>query len=110
MPTKQRKYVDGAPVLTKREQLVYNVIKENPGCQNDEMKLIEAVWLSQGWSEGNSLYWNLTRVMHPESISRARRELHTLGLITYSDGAFKRRMEAYKAETVRHSRHNLRFF
>jgi hypothetical protein len=89
--------------LTNNERIVYNVIMANEGVQNDEKTLLEAVWVSQGWSQDSSLYYNLTRVMHPESVSRCRRTLHTLGLITYSKDAEKRRYEAYKEETARHS-------
>ena len=91
--------------LTKSEQYVLEVIKANEGVQNEEAKLIEAVWLSQGWQEDKSLYWNLTRVMHSETVSRCRRKLHEYGLITYSDKAFKNRYSAFKSEQERHGSH-----
>ena len=91
--------------LTKSEAYVLEVIKANEGVQNEEAKLIEAVWLSQGWQEGKSLYWNLTRVMHSETVSRCRRKLHEYGLIKYSDKAFKNRYSAFKSEQERHGSH-----
>lgn len=89
--------------LTKAQQLIYTVIQNNPGVQNDEVSLIEAVYYHQGWDESKSLYWNLSRVMHPESISRRRRELYNMGLIEYSDKALKSRTDAYKNERNDHS-------
>lgn len=89
--------------LTKTQSLIYKVIQQNPGVENDEMKLIEAVWNFQGWDDTKSLYWNLTRVIHPESISRRRRELYNMGLITYSNKALRERTIAFKKEVNIHS-------
>jgi len=89
--------------LTSNEQYVLQVIKDNPGVQDEEMKLLEAVWLKQGYDETKSLYWNLTRVMHAETVARARRKLHEYGLIEYSPTALRRRTKRYKAEIERHS-------
>lgn len=89
--------------LTKNERYVLQVIRDNEGVQNDEMRLLEAVYLSQGWDDTRSLYWNLTRVMHPESVARARRKLHEYGLTEYSPDALNRRTKRYKQEVERHS-------
>jgi len=93
--------------LTKNEQYVLKVIRANEGVQNDEAKLLEAVWLSQGWSQSNSLYYNLSHVMHSETVARARRRLHELGLIEYSANALRRRTKRYKAETQRLSNNDI---
>lgn len=91
--------------LTKSQTLVLAVIKANEGVQNNEHKLLEAVWLSQGWQEDKSLYWNITRVMHAETVARARRTLYDLGLITYSKEALKFRDSAFRKEQNAHSYH-----
>jgi len=85
--------------LTKKQQLVLDVYKADPSCVNDEHRLLEAVWLKEGWDDSKSLYFNLQRVSHPESISRARRKLHEIGLIKYSEEATERRMGYYKQMT-----------
>lgn len=92
-------------ILTKAQQLVLRVIQANEGVQNDETKLLEAVWYFEGWDDSKSLYWNLSRVTHPETISRARRKLHELGLISYSKDAERARYEAYKKDTNTYSDH-----
>jgi len=89
--------------LTKTEQLVMSAYNKDPDCVNQEDKLLEAVWLAQGWDNSKSLYWNLQRSVHPESLSRARRKLFEQGHIKYSKDAENARYEAYKAETERHS-------
>ena len=81
--------------LTAKQQHIKNVIDANPGVQDDEMKLLEAVWLVEGWDQTKSLYWNLTRVTHPETISRCRRFLHEKGYITYSKKAEEKRYTTY---------------
>lgn len=93
--------------LTKSEQYVLNVIRLNQGVQDNEMKLLEAVWYAEGYDETKSLYWNLTRCMHAETVARARRKLHELGLIEYSPTALRRRTKRYKAEIDRHSTTNV---
>jgi len=77
--------------LTKNQQLVMDAYKADPNCVNEENTLLEAIWTNQGWDNTKSLYWNLQRVTHPESLSRSRRRLHELGLIKYSDEALARR-------------------
>lgn len=89
--------------LTPKQQLVYDVILLNPGVQNNESDLIEAVWRYEGWDDSKGLSWNISRVTHAETISRRRRELYNLGLITYSDQALKSRTEACKKEQNAHS-------
>ena len=85
--------------LTAKEQHVFNIIEANPGVQNDDMKLLEAVWRAEGWEDGKSLFWNLTRVTHPETISRSRRRLHEKGYITYTKDVEQKRYEQFMEMT-----------
>lgn len=89
--------------LTKKRQLVLNVINANPGCQNDAADLIAAVWRTEGWNDARSLEDNLRKVTRPETITRRCRELHEAGLITYSKEANDIRMEAFTNERDAHS-------
>jgi len=91
--------------LSKLQRLVYKVIQDNPGVQNDDAKLVAAVWRTEGWNDSRSLEDNIKRVTRSESITRRRRELHEAGLITYSGEAMKARTEAYKKEQNAHSYH-----
>jgi hypothetical protein len=68
----------------------------NPAVVDTEIMLLEAIWKIEGWDESKSLYWNLSLVTHPESLSRARRRLHELGLISYSKDAKKIRSATVK--------------
>lgn len=103
----QRKLDRLGKQLTSNEQYVLNIIRANQGVQDDEVKLLEAVYIAQGWDDTKSLYWNLTRVMHPETVARARRKLHEYGLIEYSPDALRRRTKRYKEETERHSNQDI---
>lgn len=89
--------------LTKKQKLVYAVIQDYPQAANDDAMLLERVWQREGWDESKSLYWNLSRVTRPETISRRRRELFNLGLIEYSAEAEETRQEAFKNELEAHS-------
>lgn len=79
----------------KMQQLVLAAIRRNPGVENDDAALIAAVWRIKGWDDGVSLEDNIRRMPRPESITRRRRELHNMGLITYSDEANESRTEAF---------------
>lgn len=87
----------------KLQQTVLQVIQDNPGVENDDCALIAAIWRTQGWSDVRSLEDNIERVTRPESISRARRKLHELGLISYSQAAHEMRYDAFKHEQNKHS-------
>jgi len=89
--------------ISKKQLLVYTVIQANPGCQNNDADLIAAVWRFEGWTDGRSLEENISRVTRSETITRRRRELFNMGLITYSDKAMNERMEAMKSERDNHS-------
>jgi hypothetical protein len=87
--------------LNKKQLLVYRVIKQNPGVQNNDADLIAAVWRYEGWRDERGLEQNIMAVTRPETITRRRRELHLMGLIEYSDEADKTREEAFKNERER---------
>lgn len=89
--------------LNKLQQLVYATIQENPGVQNDDARLIAAVWRKSGWDDGRSLEDNIARVPRPESITRRRRELYNKDLIQYTDDAHTMRHEAFINERDTHS-------
>ena len=84
--------------LNTKSQLVLRVIYSNPGVQDDDKLLLAAVWREEGWNDNLTLLDNLKRVSNPETITRARRKLHELGLIEYSDEADARR----EKEMLRH--------
>jgi len=84
--------------LSKMQQMVYDVIKENPGVQNNDAKLVAAVWRKYGWSDHAPLEENINRVARSETITRRRRELHEMGFITYSKEADETREHAYLKE------------
>lgn len=89
--------------LSKLQTIVYEAIKAQPGVQNDDAKLVAAVWRRQKWDDGVALEDNIARVARAESITRRRRELHVMGLIEYSDAAQDERMDAFKNERDRQS-------
>lgn len=92
--------------LTAREQTVLDLINRNKGIADDEMLLLERYWIEiDHWDDTKSLYWNLQRSIHPESLSRIRRVLHERGLITYSKDAEEKRYTAFKSEQERHGSH-----
>ena len=96
--------------LTAKQALILDIINNNPEVQNDDTSLIASVWRAQGWDDNKRLEDNISRVMHPETITRRRRELFNMGLIEYSDKAMKTRMEAMKAEQNNHSDYEKSFY
>lgn len=85
--------------LKGKQKAVYEVIQRNPEAANNDAILLERYWIEvDGWDEDKSLYWNLSKCTRPETITRRRRELFNMGLITYSDAADKMRDEAYVNE------------
>lgn len=90
--------------LNKKQQLVYEVIKRNPSAADDDAVLLERYWIEvDGWDNSASLGSNLIKATRPETITRRRRELHNLGLVSYSDDSSRRRSEAFKNELEYHS-------
>lgn len=81
--------------LSRLQQIVFNVIQQFPGVQDDDAALTAAVWRSTGWSDYATLEENVRIMARPESITRRRRELHQMGLIAYSDKAMRRRTNAF---------------
>lgn len=88
--------------LSKLQNDVYKVIKSNPGVQNDDAALVAAVWREKGWIDNRPLEDNIRVMPRSESITRRRRELHQMGLISYSQEADKTREEAFKNERELH--------
>ncbi len=81
--------------LNTKRQAVLGVIQRNPDAANDDMLLYERYWIEvDGWTPGRSM----RKCTRPETISRRRRELFNMGLITYTDEADKEREEAYVKE------------
>lgn len=91
--------------INKMQQFVYDVIQAHPGVQNNDSELVAACWREQGWSDSRSLEENIKRVSRGESLCRRRRELHQMGLITYSKEAQESRQEAFENEQNIHSTH-----
>lgn len=85
-------------MLTNKQRLILSAIEMNPGIQDNEASLVAAVWRLEGWSDFNTLEENLKRVTHAETISRRRRELYNMGLITYSDKSLKEKTDAFIIE------------
>lgn len=82
--------------LNKKQQNVLKIISKYPAAANDEALLLERYWIEiDGWDEDKSLYWNLRRATRPETISRRRRELYNMQLITYDESTIKTREEAF---------------
>lgn len=86
----------------KLQQTILLLYNEDRTIVNDEVRLLEQVWLKYGWDDNKSLYDNMVRMPRAESVSRRRRELHQLGLIEYSDDALKSRTDAYNNEIQEH--------
>ena len=74
-------------MTTRIQDRVLRVIHSNPGVEDDDKQLLAAVWREEGWNDSLTLLDNLKRVSNPETVTRARRKLHELGLIEYSDEA-----------------------
>ena len=84
--------------LNTKQQNVLEVIKRFPESVNDDAKLISSYWvLFDNWTGGT----DLSKCTRPETITRRRRELYNMGLISYSDESDKRREEAYANEKER---------
>jgi len=88
--------------ITAKQQLVLDAIKQHPKAADDDALLMATVWSKEGWDDSLSLYDNLSHVTRPETLTRRRRELHDLGLVTYSSDADKTRYEAFKREIEEH--------
>lgn len=78
--------------------LVVEVCNTVPEAANNDVILLEQIWLRQGWNENRSLYDNLSKVSRSESITRRRREAYNKGLIQYSQKSLEERTDAFKNE------------
>ena len=88
--------MDSKP-LTPLQQRVLQVVNSYPKTANDDPMLLDTYWhMYDDWLDNKSLYWNLSRSTSPESITRARRKLHELGYIKYSDEADAAREKQFK--------------
>jgi hypothetical protein len=90
--------------LNKKQRQVLDIIEDYPEAANDEPLLLSKFWKREGWSDSKSLEYNLRHVTRPETISRRRRELYNMGLITYSPKAEQDRTEAFSNEKQAHGR------
>jgi hypothetical protein len=91
--------------ISKKQQLVLEVIRANPGVQNNDSDLIAAVWKREGFENmyiRNGLEYAINHVTRSETITRRRRELYNMGLIEYSDSALDTRKQAYDNELNEH--------
>ncbi len=88
--------------LTKLQKVVYKAYLEDSRVVDDDALLQATVW-ARYWDGRKSLYENLKICPRAESLSRRRRELYNMGLITYSDHKLKERTEAFKNERDMHS-------
>ena len=85
--------------ISKKQRQVLEVIQRNPQAANDDAALLDCFWREiDGWDETKSLYWNLSRSTHAETITRRRRELFNMGLIQYTNKALEVRTEAFNNE------------
>jgi hypothetical protein len=90
--------------LNKIQKNVLHIIQKYPEAANDDNVLIDRYWHEiDSYLDDHSLYWNLQRCTKMETITRRRRELYNLGLITYSDEAKEMREEAFINERDAHS-------
>ena len=96
---------DGRVRLTKMQRTVLNKIKELPACAINDKILITGIWIDEGWDNSKPLLDNLIKVTSPETITRARRKLHEMGLITYDKATLHKRYKEFLR--VRDNRGNI---
>lgn len=85
--------------INAKQKNVLHIITKYPDAANDEALLLSKYWWEiDGWNPLASLYDNLSKVTRPETITRRRRELYNMGLITYDQETTEEREEAFKAE------------
>jgi len=89
--------------ISKMQKTVLDTINKYPGIQNDDAALVAAVWREKGWLDNRPLEDNIRVMPRSESITRRRRELHEMGLISYSQEADTTRTEAFNNERELHS-------
>ena len=84
--------------IKKAERLVFRVLKDNPETRSDDRKLIVEVWKSQGLrlSEYQERLIK-TKLLTPESITRARRKMQQIGIVGATKEVKQARMFEEKA-------------
>lgn len=87
--------------ITNTRQIVLDVINQYPYLANNDMLLFAAIW-NKTWDNNKKLSENLLNQIHPETITRRRRELYQMGLIKYTTQSLKEREDAFKKELEAH--------
>lgn len=85
----------------KIDQLIKQAIANDPEAANDDKVLFAQVWAQELAEKGvpvspKQLYGILRRVSNPESITRRRRLLFNMQIISYSKSAESRRFNEFK--------------
>ena len=90
--------------LTPTQQNILDLYKQDRNVVNFDKLLLYRYWLVyDGWNEKRTGLENMLQATPASTITRARRELHTMGLIMYSKGANKAREKRFKEELDKHS-------
>lgn len=80
----------------KVSQEILLLFMEDETIVNDDWRLIAAIWRNRGWNDWIGLEDNLPKMPSVESITRARRKLHEIGLIKYNKEALDRRTKDFR--------------
>ena len=80
----------------KIDRAILALYEKDETIVNNDARLIAAIYYEFGWDDQGSLYENLKRMPHPESITRRRRTLHVDGKIKYSPEVDRRRFRRFK--------------
>ena len=75
---------------------IIRLCKERPELANDDLALMAAIWIEEGWYEQLTLLQNLRRVSNPETIRRTRQKLQAEGLISSNTDTTEKRYEDFK--------------
>lgn len=90
--------------LTPTQQNIMELYQADRNVVNFDKLLLYRYWLMfDGWDEEEPTLTNLMKATPSATITRARRELHTMGLIMYSKEANKIREKRFKEELEKHS-------
>lgn len=75
---------------------ILRLCKERPNLANDDIALMAAIWIEEGWYEQLTLVQNLKRVSNPETIRRTRQKLQQEGLLKRNEDTTDRRYIEWK--------------
>lgn len=90
---------------------VLELYKQDRNVVNFDKLLLTRYWLEfDGWNPKKPLLANMIDMTSAESITRARRKLHELGLIQYSKEANRWREKRYREMQEEHSNFITRFW